>query len=76
MRDGIMDRLIQLVYRSAATRSVGPKELDALLWATRRISARRGITGMLLYFEGSFFQVLEGEQLVHESGLKLEDRTS
>jgi hypothetical protein len=59
-------REICLVYASAATRKFEPKELAEILKAAGRHNLRAGITGMLLYVDGSFFQVLEGdEERVH-----------
>lgn len=60
-------RDICLVYASAATRHFEPKELAQILTKAGRHNLRAGITGMLLYTEGSFFQVLEGNaQVVHK----------
>lgn len=52
--------LIHCIYASAAARRFTPLELTELLQAARRNNERLGVTGMLLYAEGSFFQVLEG----------------
>lgn len=54
--------LIQLSYASAATRPFSKKELVRLLDISRANNAVRGVTGVLLYAEGTFFQVLEGEE--------------
>jgi len=56
-----MAQLIHLVYASAATHPFTAEQLEALLEQSRGANARVGLTGMLLYAEGSFFQVLEGE---------------
>ncbi len=53
--------LIHCVYASAASRDFSHEELAALLESARENNARLGLTGMLLYAEGSFFQVLEGQ---------------
>jgi hypothetical protein len=53
--------LIQCAYASAATRDFEPATLAELLQAARENNAKLGLTGMLLYAEGSFFQVLEGQ---------------
>ena len=59
-------RDVCLVYASAATRAFEPTELAQILAKAGRHNLRAGITGMLLYVEGSFFQVLEGDrQVVH-----------
>jgi hypothetical protein len=55
-----MSSLIHCVYCSASTRSFGAADLEELLRLARLNNARAGLTGMLLYAEGSFFQVLEG----------------
>lgn len=52
--------LIHCVYASAAARHFETDELATLLAVARANNARLGLTGMLLYAEGSFFQVLEG----------------
>jgi len=48
------------VYASAATRRFEAADLTALLQESRQHNEEAGLTGMLLYAEGSFFQVLEG----------------
>jgi Sensors of blue-light using FAD len=53
--------LIQCVYASAAARDFKTQELAELLKVARENNAKLGLTGMLLYAEGSFFQVLEGQ---------------
>jgi hypothetical protein len=55
-----MSSLIHCVYCSAATRPFAAADLEQLLLLARQNNARLGVTGMLLYAEGSFFQVLEG----------------
>lgn len=55
-----MSSLIHLIYSSAATRPFPDDELVELLAQSRAKNAQLGITGMLLYDSGSFFQVLEG----------------
>ena len=50
------------MYASGATRDLTPTELDALLVTSQLQNARHNISGMLLYSEGSFFQVLEGTE--------------
>jgi len=53
--------LIHLIYCSAAARPFSHKALTDLLGIARIHNARYGLTGMLLYSDGSFFQVLEGD---------------
>lgn len=52
----------QLIYISAANRDFSDKELEELLAKARENNASLGITGMLLFHEGSFIQALEGPQ--------------
>jgi EAL domain-containing protein (putative c-di-GMP-specific phosphodiesterase class I) len=66
-----MQDLIHLIYSSAARQAFSDEDLIELLTRARAKNARLGITGMLLYTDGSFFQVLEGpseavEQLFQE----------
>ena len=52
--------LVQCIYASAVSREFEDNELAELLQTARANNAKLGLTGMLLYAEGSFFQVLEG----------------
>ncbi|HPM76264.1 MAG TPA: diguanylate phosphodiesterase [bacterium] len=56
-----MAKLIQLIYSSAASHLFNRRQLTDLLLKARAKNDKLGITGILLYTEGSFFQVLEGE---------------
>jgi Sensors of blue-light using FAD len=56
-----------LVYVSSAVQPFSPAELTDLLTKSRVNNTRLGITGMLLYKDGNFMQVLEGEELVIRS---------
>jgi hypothetical protein len=58
--------MLQMIYTSAATRKISPKELQELLVISRQNNIRNGITGMLLFEDGTFLQVLEGEEEVVE----------
>lgn len=51
-----------LVYVSSAVRQFSRPDLEDLLTTSRDNNARAGITGMLLYKDGNFMQVLEGEE--------------
>ena len=57
-----MDSLIHCIYASAAKQAFGKAELAELLERARTNNARLNVTGMLLSAEGSFFQVLEGDE--------------
>ena len=55
-----MSTLCHCIYASEATAEFQEHEIPSLLEKIRAANLSRGITGMLLYVEGSFFQVLEG----------------
>ena len=59
-----MTALVHCIYASAATRPPTPDDLNEILESSRRNNQRLGVTGLLLYSAGSFFQVLEGEAAV------------
>jgi Sensors of blue-light using FAD len=52
--------MVSLVYVSSATCEFPEADLVALLRRSREKNARLDITGMLLYKDGNFMQVLEG----------------
>ena len=54
--------IFQLGYASAATTPFDSNELFELLSKARTNNQALGVTGMLLYHEGSFIQILEGDQ--------------
>lgn len=56
-------KLIQLVYVSSATAPMSKADLLALLDRTRAKNEKAQITGLLLFKDGSFMQVLEGPEL-------------
>lgn len=55
-------QLNQLVYASAAANPFSQAELRGLLSKARARNSTVGITGLLLYHNQSFFQILEGEE--------------
>jgi hypothetical protein len=60
--------LFHCIYCSASAKvELSRKQLDELLAKCRENNARLEITGMLLYQNRSFFQVLEGDQEAVES---------
>jgi hypothetical protein len=59
-----MPNLIHLIYVSTATRELSEEDLLQLLARARTKNARLNLTGMLLYAENNFFQVLEGEPAI------------
>ena len=55
-------RLYQLVYLSSATAKFSQDELMALLEHSRQKNFIAGLSGILLYHDGNFMQLLEGEE--------------
>lgn len=57
-----MTTLIHCIYTSTATTSFSAAQLAELLRKARISNEAAGITGMLLFTEQSFFQILEGQE--------------
>jgi hypothetical protein len=58
-----LDELIMLLYTSIATRPMSEQDLIDILEVSRRNNVADEITGLLLYLNGSFMQVLEGPRV-------------
>lgn len=56
------DRIFRLVYVSVVTRRLDDEDLLHILAAARERNLSLGITGMLLYRDTDFMQLLEGEE--------------
>lgn len=56
--------LISLVYVSYATDDMDSNKLKEILDESRQNNQKNDITGMLLYRDGYFIQVLEGEETI------------
>jgi hypothetical protein len=54
--------MIHLIYISSATREMSEDDLVALLRQSRERNEKQDITGMLLFKDGLFLQVLEGSE--------------
>lgn len=52
--------LYNVVYCSRATKGVGAAEVDRIVESSRRRNPAQGITGILVFGSGIFFQWLEG----------------
>ena len=64
--------LVTLIYVSAAARSLSHSDIQDILRESREGNGKKNITGLLLFKEGSFMQVLEGEsQAVEELHRKI-----
>ncbi|PKQ63944.1 hypothetical protein BZG02_07995 [Labilibaculum filiforme] len=57
-----MSKLIHIVYISISHRDLSEKELSDFLREIRAKNKKLNITGLLLYKDGSFIQVIEGEE--------------
>lgn len=55
-----MEALFQLSYSSTAYPKFSEQDLDNIVQASRTRNAALGVTGVLLFTEGAFLQVLEG----------------
>lgn len=57
-------KLMQLVYTSTATGTINTGEFEDILHVARTKNAEKGITGMLMFHEKTFYQCLEGDENV------------
>lgn len=57
-----MQTIFRLIYVSSAVEPLTEDELVALLADARDRNSQLGITGMLLYKDGNFLQLLEGDE--------------
>lgn len=55
-------QIYQLLYASSAAKKFDDEELSALLAGARRRNTEAGLTGILLYNDGNFIQLLEGDE--------------
>ena len=58
----LSENLSHVLYASAAAPGFVHDDLTSILERSRENNERRAISGLLLYTEGSFFQLLEGER--------------
>lgn len=52
----------QLLYVSSTPRDIAPGVLNDILAASRANNPLLGVTGLLIYIDGGFLQILEGEE--------------
>jgi len=62
--------MIRITYASTAKEEWSPEDLLKLLKQCRTNNGAKNITGILLYSNGTFFQVLEGDEATVESVYK------
>ncbi len=61
-----MEELIHIVYASFSDKNLSEKELNKLLKDIRIKNKKQNVTGLLLYNDGAFIQVIEGESdIIH-----------
>ena len=58
----LSENLYYITYFSSARRKLSEDELHSILKSARKYNITLGITGMLMYYDGSFVQVLEGNE--------------
>lgn len=56
--------VISIIYLSNAVTLMSSTELDDILETSQRRNVCRGVTGMLVYTDGSFIQAVEGDENV------------
>ena len=56
-----MSDLIHIAYVSLSNKELDETELDELLMDIRKRNKQQNVTGLLLYNDGSFIQVIEGK---------------
>ena len=54
----------QIMYSSQATKPMTVTDLEKILTDARAGNQARNVTGVLVYVDGVFFQILEGDQAV------------
>jgi len=55
-------KMYTLAYESIELHDFAPNEMERLLTKSRKYNNKKGITGCLIYFEGRFVQILEGQE--------------
>ncbi|MEK9685570.1 MAG: BLUF domain-containing protein [Rhodospirillaceae bacterium] len=68
------ENFVQLMYLSSAKPELKQSDLDGIIEASRRNNPSMDITGLLIYADGIFIQVLEGpSEAVHTLYEKIRD---
>lgn len=52
----------QIIYLSSSKKFLSPEQINELLSKSREKNLKNNITGILLYFDRDFLQVIEGEK--------------
>ena len=56
------NNLIHLIYTSVASRALSESDVKQILTASRENNSGWNISGMLLFIDNTFFQILEGDK--------------
>ncbi|MEM7335697.1 MAG: BLUF domain-containing protein [Chloroflexota bacterium] len=56
------DKIFKIMYVSSADHTMSDDELMDLLTTSKKNNQARNISGLLLYFDGNFIQLLEGDR--------------
>lgn len=59
--------MYELIYKSSAANNLSQEDISGILSKARPFNFNNSITGILLYIDGDFIQVLEGRKEVVES---------
>ena len=66
-----MRSMIQLAYLSSSPAMLASTDVKQILAVSRINNERRDVTGMLLYRQGNFLQIIEGERDTVEALFKI-----
>ena len=59
-----MEKLYSIIYASSSKKILTENELEIFLQEIRNLNLMHQITGLLLYSEGNFIQLIEGEKKI------------
>lgn len=62
--------MFELIYVSTAANRMSKDDLQSIMFESMRHNSDHSITGLLLYDQGSFCQVLEGEKKILKNFIK------
>lgn len=69
-----MRKMIQVLYSSKTNTDLTMREINHILEVSRRNNSKNNVTGILLYRNGEFLQLLEGDEInVHYTLKKIMD---
>lgn len=59
----MQEKIYKLIYISSAAIPLADAEIDEILRKSKENNSKVNVTGMLIYREGNFIQLLEGDEL-------------